>query len=706
MPRLAIAREFLSGYAKLERSVQASVNAAIDKFNDNSGRKGLNLETVKNARDSRVRTIRIDQSWRGVVLAPESGNEFCLLTVLPHDDAYRYASGRTFSVNQALGVLDTRDQDALDEITPALRTVAETNDDRLFHSVSDADLTRLGVDAAVLPIVRLLTSEKHLDALGPLLPQAQFDALVALASGMTPEEAWAEISEHLVAAVADVDPDDLVGAMERTPGEIAFVADGDELARILAHPFDAWRTFLHPSQYKIAYHPPYAGPAQVSGGAGTGKTVTALHRAYHLARHIDVAGAPPVLLTTFTRSLAQSLERQLALLADGADDIERIEVLNVDRLAHRVLVRAIGHQPEVVNDSELRVEWDAAARAEGLPFSGAFLVEEWDQVILAHDIADEETYLNTPRSGRGVRLGREQRRTVWKIISDLVRRMRDAGRWTHHQIAGEAARILANSDSHPYRHVVVDEAQDLHPAQWRLLRAAVRPGPDDLFVVGDPHQRIYGNRVSLAQVGINVRGRSRRLKISYRTTQQILAWSVPLLGDMPADGLDGDPDVLSGYRAPRSGRRPVIRHFDDRMDELAALVERVRVWLGEGVEPHAIGIAARTTSLVRQITAELSAARIPTVSPTAAASPGSVRAGTMHGMKGLEFGRVGVIGVADGVVPLARAVTPDSTDAVAHAHDLQRERCLLFVACTRARDDLYVSYTGDPSPFLPAGMRR
>lgn len=700
MPRLAIAREFLSGYAKLEKSVRSSVDAAIAKFNDASGRKGLNLETVSNARDSRVRTIRIDQSWRGVVLAPESGNEFCLLAVLPHDEAYRYAAGRTFSVNQALGVLDMRDQAALDEITPALRSVADTNDDRLYDRVSDSDLTRLGVDAAVLPIVRLLASEKHLDALGPLLPQAQFDALVALASGMTPEEAWAEISDRVVEPATHVDPDDLVGAMERTPGEIAFVSNGDELARILAHPFEVWRTFLHPSQRKIAYRPSYAGPVQVSGGAGTGKTVTALHRAYHLARQVDSSDERPILLTTFTRNLSQSLAGQLELLADDVETFERIEVLNVDRLAHRVVARAIGHQPSVINDAELRAEWDAAARADGVPFSGAFLVEEWEHVILAHAITDEATYLDTPRPGRGVRLGREQRRTAWSAIAELVRRMRANDRWTHLQIDDEAAQILEESNTCPYRHVVVDEAQDLHPAQWRLLRAVVRPGPDDLFVVGDPHQRIYDNHVALSQVGINVRGRSKRLKISYRTTQQILAWTVPLLGSAPTEGLDGEPDVLDGYHAPRNGRRPVARSFENSSDELAALVGQVRKWLDDGVEPHAIGIAARLTSLVKQVSAELAATGIPVVSLTATGSPGSVRVGTMHKMKGLEFGSVAVIGVTDGVIPLAKAVTAESDDSIAHAHDLQRERCLLFVACTRARDNLYVSHTGISSRFL------
>jgi len=101
-----------------------------------------------------------------------------------------------------------------------------------------------------------------------------------------------------------------------------------------------------------------------------------------------------------------------------------------------------------------------------------------------------------------------------------------------------------------------------------------------------------------------------------------------------------------------------------------------------------------------QAAAALKAAGIPVTSLTAKSAKDAARVGTMHRMKGLEFQAVAVIGVADGVVPAPAAVIPAETDLLAHAQDLQRERCLLFVACTRARDHLYVSYSGSPSPFL------
>lgn len=233
----------------------------------------------------------------------------------------------------------------------------------------------------------------------------------------------------------------------------------------------------------------------------------------------------------------------------------------------------------------------------------------------------------------------------------------------------------------------------------------VPPGPDDMFLVGDVHQRIYDNRASLAKVGVNVRGRSRKLSVNYRTTQEILAVAVPALGKAIATGLDDEADTLDGYRSPLHGRQPEVHAAASRDAELAALVERVRGWLSAGIEPHAIGVAARARWLADKAGAALKAAGIPVVELAARSAKDSVRVGTMHGMKGLEFQAVAVFGVSEGNVPPAAAVTPASEDRLAHTQDLQRERCLLFVACTRARDPLYVSYSGAPSPFLGATSR-
>ena len=589
MARLAIGKEFLAEYAKLDRDTRSAVDMAIAGFARQT-HAGSFLETPRDSRDSRIRTIGIDGVWRGVVLAPDSGDTYCLLTVLPHEKVNDFAASHRFGAARASGVLEVRDE--------------------------------------------------------------------------------------------------------------------EELRLILAHPFAAWRAFLHPSQHEIAYRVSYSGSAQVTGGPGTGKTVTVLHRAAFLAERAGQPRIPaPVLLTTFNGNLAESLHAQLDLLIPDAAVRDRIEVLNVDRLAYRVVKQARG-TPVLADERELRVRWARAAADAGLDLTPAFLKNEWEQVILAQDLRAEPAYLTCLRTSRGRPLTKAQRSQVWQVAQRVTTELAAARQSTHFQLANEATQLLRQPGAPRYRHILVDEAQDLHSAQWRLLRAAVDPGPDDLFIAADPHQRIYGNRASLASLRISVRGRSRRLSLNYRTTQEILAWALPLLGTDPVTGLDGEADSLLGYRSPVHGPRPQAWQAASRTEEFGLLAERVGSWLSVGLEPHAIGVTARSAALVREAREALEAAGIATAPRSGRSHVPAVRTGTMHAMKGLEFQAVAVIGVEQGLVPEPGAVTPETEDPLAYAQDLHRERCVLFVACTRARDHLHVSGTGEPSPFLPPGAVR
>jgi hypothetical protein len=702
--RLAIAKGFLAEYAKLDQDARRAVETLVSEFAQRP-HAWRYLEKPRQGLDDRIRLFRVSSLWRGVVLAPDDGDTYCLITILPHEQAYAYAAGHRFSVNQALGVLEARDEAAIQQLRPALQSAASSDDRRLFADITDAGLTRLGIDAQVLAVVRLLASEADLELLRLALPDAQYAALYALSCGMTVDEAWAEVTRHLPGGTPpeQVDRADLVSAMERRPDQVTFVSGQQELPLILARPFAAWRTFLHPSQREIAYQPSYAGPAQVTGGPGTGKTVTVLHRAAFLAARPATRPGPdgaPILLTTFNGNLAEALHAQLDLLIPDAAVRSRIEVLNVDRLAYGVVKQARG-TPVIADERVLRTRWAKAAADAGLTLAPAFLKNEWEQVILARDLHTEQAYLGCPRTGRGRPLTRAQRSQVWQAAQRVTAELAAARESTHLQLANEAAGLLGQAGLPRYRHILVDEAQDLHLAQWRLLRAAVAPGPDDLFIAADPHQRIYDSRVSLAALQISVRGRSRRLSLNYRTTQEILAWAVRLLGPDPVVGLDGEVDSLLGYRSPMRGQRPQLEVAATRPAEFAALSRRIRSWLMTGIEPQAIGVAARSARLVREAREALKADAIMTVPLRGRGDTQAVRVGTMHAMKGLEFQAVAVIGVEQGLVPEPAAITPGSEDAITHAQDLQRERCVLFAACTRARDHLFVSGTGALSTFLP-----
>jgi len=708
--RLAITKDVLSAFAKLDKPVQHAVQSAIADFA--SGDHGVtSLEKVPGSLDDRIRLLQVDDAWHGAVLVPDSGDTYCLLTILPRTEAAGYVTSHRVGVNPVTGMLEVSRPAALREVEPYLQAAAGPDGPRLFADVSDDDLAGLGIDPQARQLVRLLINDSELHALQSMLPVAQYTALQALASGMTVGEAHAEARQLRPRIRADdrIDADDLVTAMERTPGQVAFVSGQEELRFILASPFAAWRTFLHPSQRETAYRPSYNGPAQVTGGPGTGKTVTVLHRAAFLAAHCRAQawargqeGPPvqaPVLLTTFNGNLADALEAQLDLLIRDPAVRDQIQVINVDRLAYSIVTEARG-APVIADERVLRARWAEAAAALGLDLTPAFLKNEWEQVILAQDLRTADDYLSCPRTGRGRPLTKTQRGRVWQATERVTAELTAAGQTTHLQLANEATRLLRETGGPRYQHILVDEAQDLHSAHWRLLREAVAERPDDLFIAGDPHQRIYPNRVSLTSMGISVRGRSRKLSLNYRTTQEILAWAMPLLGSDPVTGLDGEADSLIGYRSPMHGQRPQIRPAATRGEEFSSLAKRVRSWLAAGFEPGAIGIAARSARLVREAREALLADGIATTSISGRDGGTGVRAGTMHAMKGLEFRAVAVIGVEDGVVPDPAAIMTDDGDPLARAQDRQRERCLLFVACTRARDHLYVSHTGEPSPFL------
>lgn len=381
---------------------------------------GLHLERIADAADDRLRSIRIDQFWRGIVLAPDRGDTYTLLTVLPHDEAYVWARRRRFSVNRSTGAIEVRDVTAIEQELPRLREQAQTaGGTTLFTGVRDADLARLGVDEQVRAVARTLTSTDQLDALRTMLPAPQYDVLLGLASGMTPDEVWSEVASGLTAP-GDFDTDDVSAALTRSPDRVVLVSGPDDLMEVFAYPLARWRVLLHPQQRAAAYGS-YRGPARVTGGPGTGKTVAALHRAKHLA----AAGGPPgsILLTTFTRTLADSLSTSAEILLDDERMLARLDVKGVDQLAHKVVSADAGRLALLPRDDEER-RWATAAGTHGVEASCAFLAQEWRQVLLAQGIADCDGYLATARAGRGRPLDRRRRAELWPVFA---RTWRSAG---------------------------------------------------------------------------------------------------------------------------------------------------------------------------------------------------------------------------------------------------------------------------------------
>ncbi|MGI5243253.1 UvrD-helicase domain-containing protein [Dactylosporangium sp. CA-139066] len=713
MPQLAFAKSFWEDYDALDKQVKAGVRRAMEKFQQLTiaelyADKGLHLESVHNARDTRMRTIRVNDFWRGVVLAPDDGSDmFLLVKVVPHDDAYTWATRQLFTVNTATRALEVRNVVAIEQLTPALEQAAAAAPSLLFARHSDTVLRDLGIDDQVLRAVRTIADKPQLDAFGSLLPEDQFEVLQYLAEGFTPDEVYRDVVAERRPAATTAAGDTLATAIANTASRITLVTDADELRDMLEKPFAAWRVFLHPSQRRIAYRPSYNGPAQVTGGPGTGKTVVALHRVKHL---LSRAPGRRVLVTTYTNALARTLREHLALLLDDDEQLSRVEVTTVNAFAHRTLKNLAGRVPAAIGDLDERQVWRRVQRRLDLPWTEQFLAQEYRHVVLAHRITSRDEYQAASRRGRGTALAPRQRDRVWQAIEAFAGDLRTSGRATHLQVCMRAADLLRDADLavHGFDHVVVDEAQDLHPAQWRVLRAAIPAGPDDMFITGDPHQRIYDARVSLGALGIQIAGRTSRLRINYRSTAEILAWSTGILDGSSIEDLAGDgSDNLTGYRSLLHGKRPHATGCHTEQAEVTAVVRQVREWMEHDVQPSDIAVCTRFNVLLDKIGDELAEANVPVVrlKDGPAGDADGVRLATMHAMKGLEFRCVAVAGVNASAVPFAKEITPADVDKIQHDSDMLRERCLLFVACTRARESLHVSWSGAASPFLDGYSR-
>ncbi|WP_405959939.1 AAA family ATPase [Streptomyces sp. NBC_00024] len=708
MPQLAFANSFWESYDVLEKPVRAGVRKAMQKFQQLTvpelhADKGLHLESVENARDPRMRTIRINDFWRGVVLAPNDGSDvFLLVNVVRHDDAYTWAAKRLYTTNSATRALEVRNVVAIEQLTPALEKAAAAAPSLLFAKYSDTVLRELGIDDQVLRAVRTIVDKPQLEAFGTLLPEDQFEVLQYLAEGFGAEDVYRDVVAVRRPVDAGPDPDEsLAIAIANTTSRITLITGPEELADILEKPFAAWRVFLHPSQRRVAYRVSYGGPVQVTGGPGTGKTVAALHRVKHLLTRSPDAR---VLLTTYTNALASSLRENLSLLLDGDESLlGRVDVTTVDAYAHGVVTRLDGRSPSPIGDREERQLWERVVKKLGLPWTEQFLAQEYRHVVLAQNLRTLDAYKAALRRGRGSALSVARREQLWPGVELFEEMLRLQKAIMYLKVCARAADLLADS-APTHNHVVVDEAQDLHPAQWRVLRGAAASGSDDLFITGDPHQRIYDSKVSLGSLGVTVTGRTHRLRINYRSTEEILTWSTGILSPVNVDDLGGaGSDSLAGYRSLLHGRRPHVDGYGSEQAEVAALVGRIEEWISHGIRPSEIGVCARFNVLLDKVHDKLAAAGMPVVRVRDTPGPGvdGVRLATMHAMKGLEFRCVAVLGASASAVPFAREVTPVSVDALQHDSDLLRERCLLFVACTRAREALAVSWSGIASPFVP-----
>ena len=686
-PKIAMSDDFLKSFAAVPRDQQQAVLSFVAKFRQNPMASGINYERIRDAGDANMRSVRINDGVRGIVLKPDTGNVYCLLWVDRHDDAYQWARRHRVAIHPDVGSIQiyaVEHATAEDAPTPAAAPAG------LFAALKDREIRRLGVPDEMLAAVRAVGDEVALDALEKLLPDEAFEALYLFAAGDEYDKIVAE-----QAAPAVVDPADFGAALERDTSKRHFVVltDDSDLAALLAAPLERWRVFLHPSQRKLVERD-WAGPVKVTGGAGTGKTVVAMHRAARLARQYADLPGRPVLFTTFTKTLADDIRQHLALLC-APQELDKIQVLHLDQWAAGLLRRFGYPQKPLYDDKARRQYWQQAMAA--LPASvdlpQQFLRAEYERVVLPQSCETADDYLRASRIGRGGQLSRSLRKSIWPVFAEYRARLL-ADNWREPEEAfRDAMRLLRQ---HPtelgIRAMVVDEAQDISPAAYELIRAAVPVAENDLFLVGDAHQRIYRHKVVLSRVGIEVRGRSRNLRVNYRTTDEIRRWACAQLEGCAVDDLDGNADSLRGYRSLTHGDPPEVLNSASHADDVRLILDTVQHLAADGIEPRNVCVASRTNDEVDALAEGLRRAgvavlRLERSTSDDPAVPG-VRLATMHRIKGLEFSVV-VVAAYKGTAKYAEQLARDEDAGVSVETELA-ERSLLHVAATRAKRHVVV----------------
>lgn len=687
--KFRIADTFTDSLAKLIGEEQKAVKTTAFDLQMNPANPGLKFHKLDRAKDKQFWSVRVSADIRLIVHRTESSLLLCYVD--HHDNAYSWARRRKIERHPRTGaaqLVEVRETVREIEIPRYVESETPTPISEpkppLFASLADDDLLGYGVPPEWIDDAKA-ADEDTLFELVDHLPKEAAEALLELATGGQPERP--------VHASVDEDPFAHPDAQRR----FRVMADSGELGRALEYPWEKWTVFLHPTQRDVVERQ-YSGPARVSGSAGTGKTIVALHRAVHLAKsHAEAR----VLLTTFSITLAKHLRQKLdRLTGDDVDLHDRVVVRSIDEVGIDLYEASFG-TPKIPTQSMLRtLIRQASQSSEAHRFSDRFLVTEWNDVVDAWQLDTWEAYRDVARLGRKTRLGEKQRALLWKIFERVRAELSERGLATLPEIFAVVTKRKVEAGTAPADFVVIDEAQDISVSQLRFLAALAGNKADGLFFAGDLGQRIFQTPFSWRSLGVDIRGRSHTLRINYRTSHQIRRQADRLLPTELAD-VDGNLESRKGTVSAFNGPEPSIRVAESPEDEATLIAEWLSSRMKDGVQPHEVGLFVRSESELSRAGESVTKAGLKFVvlDANTESTTGCMSISPMHLAKGLEFRSVVVAACDDEILPLQSRI-----ESIADEADLEdvydTERHLLYVACTRARDHLLVTGVAPASEFL------
>lgn len=698
--RLFLSDSFFDKFTELPRNVQQSIRDFQKKFRQNSQSASIHLEPISQFKDSALRTARVNQDYRAVVGALGKDN-FMLLYVDKHDKAYRWAQNKKLVWNeytQTCQVIPIEIQENADT-NESNETTSKTKDNGILANITDEQLLAIGVPDELIGMTRQIKDLDDLDKAENSLPQDAFENLFDVMDGNDINEIIANIED----GKTKDGNDSLLSNNNRR--RFIEITDDEELARIMDEGMEKWQLFLHPSQRKLV-DSDYNGTIKVSGSAGTGKTIAAIHRLKHLCQN-ETKGM--VLFTTYTNALVDNIRH---LVAKMGIDSERYTLNNIDKIVLEV-AKEYNILPTGFNvldysgDKKSLELWREVLDSNVSEFDEQFLYSEYIDVILYNDNCDLKSYLLQARTGRTKPVSRKQRVEIWRLKDKYEALKHERKKVDRLELFNMVANYLKDNNIHPYSHVIADEFQDFSNPELRFLRQLVAEGRNDLFLTGDPYQRIYnGRKINFSAAGINVKGkRSRKLKVNYRTTEEIKRMAVSVIKNEKYDDMDGGEENNNGYISLVHGEKPTYRIFTTGKDEADYVAQIISECESNGIKLNDICIAARTRALYKDVADRLHNEGIKyheIKNGNKTGDTDGISLCTFHSLKGLEFRIVILVGVTERSLPSKATLgKPFSMmDKAEQREYIQSIRSLLYVAITRARQMVFISGVGESTGLL------
>lgn len=681
-----IADTFTDSLARLTGDEQKLVKTTAFDLQVNPESPGMSFHKLDRARDKHFWSLRVGSNLR--IIVHRADNSLMLCYVDHHDRAYAWAERRKLEVHPQTGAAQWVEiRERTEEILirkPVEAPLTEPESPRLFNRISRANLLQYGIPEEWLDSVLEATEETILE-LADHLPAEAAEAVLDLAVGRTPLLPQPKVPGE--------NPFDHPDSQRR----FRIVDNQEELAMALEFPWEKWTIFLHPAQRRLV-EGEYSGPVRVAGSAGTGKTIVALHRAVFLTRQNPEAR---VLLTTFSDALANALKRKMReLLWSQPKLAEQLEIQSLNAAGRKLFEAHLGKVKIVSLDTINQLISEASAQTPDQKFSLAFLCSEWEQVVDAWQLKSWEEYRDVLRLGRKTRLSEKQRKQLWSIFSRVRSTLEKLGQITLPGMFGRLTTLYAGEQHSPYDFCIIDEAQDIEVGQLRFLAALCGDRDNGLFFTGDLGQRIFQTPFSWKAAGVDVRGRSKTLRINYRTSHQIRAQADRLL-DPEFSDVDGNTESRRDAQSVFNGPDPVIFMAHSQADEIKKVGEWLHERTTEGMAAHEIAVFVRSAAEMDRAVAAATKASLSyqILDKRLEIANGKVSLATMHLAKGLEFRAVAVMACDEEIIPMQSRLS-----AAGESADLEEiyntERQLLYVAITRARDHLLVSSGGEPSEFL------